>query len=138
MTIAADQLRRVPLFAGMTDRAFEAVAALAREDRMPAGSVLAVEGAPGESFYLLLEGQVEITRAGEPVARLGAGEFLGEIALVDGRPRTATAVAASDVRAAVIDRAAFSELMERFAAVRNGILVALADRIRADEGAAVD
>jgi CRP-like cAMP-binding protein len=138
MAIAADQLRAVPLFAGMTDRAFEAVSALAREEHLPAGSVLATEGQPGDAFYLLLDGDVSITQGGKAVRDLRAGDFLGEIALVDGRARTATATATSDLRVATIECAAFTDLMERFPAVRHGILVALTDRIRSDEGQAVD
>jgi CRP-like cAMP-binding protein len=138
MTVAADQLRRVPLFAGMTDRAFDAVAALAEEQELPEGHLLAKEGEAGEAFYLLLAGQVEITRGGAHVRDLSAGDFLGEIALVDGRERTATATASTQVRVAAIECEAFNHLMERFPVVRHGILVALTDRIRNDEAAILD
>jgi CRP-like cAMP-binding protein len=138
MSDATEQLRRVPLFAGLTDRSFDAVSDLAQEQELPQGHVLAAEGEPGDAFYLLLDGQVRISRNGAAVRDLQPGEFLGEIALVDGRARTATATATTPVRVATIGCAAFGDLMERFPAVRHGILVALADRVRHDEAGSVD
>ena len=62
----------------------------------------------------------------------------GEISLVDGRPRTATATAAGPVNALVIRRPEFLELMDRFGAVRLGVLMALTERVRSDENAPFD
>lgn len=138
MTAAVADLKRVPLFAGMTDRALEAVAGLATELDIPAGDVLIAEGADGDAFYLVIEGAVDVTRGGTPVRRLGAGDFIGEIALVDGRARTATATAVGSVRTLVVRRDAFLELMDRHPAVRLGILMALTDRIRADGAAPLE
>lgn len=133
MTVDLADLRRVPLFAGMTDRAAEAVAGLASEVSFADGDAVIREGEPGESFYLLLSGAVRVTRDGAPVRALAPGDFLGEISLVDGRPRTATATAVGAVRALEIRRPAFLELMDRFSAVRLGVLMALTDRVRTDE-----
>lgn len=127
-----DDLKRVPLFQGMTERAIEAVAVLATELAVADGQAIVAEGEPGDAFYLLVEGQVDVTRRGQPIRRLGAGDFIGEIALVDGRARTATATAVGPVRTLVVLRDAFVELMDRHPAVRLGILMALADRIRSD------
>ena len=133
MTAAVTDLKRVPLFQGMTDRAMEAIADLAREIDFEDGEPLTVEGDDGDAFYMLLDGRVEVTRGGTPVGPLGPGDFIGEISLIDGRPRTATAVAVGHVRALEVGRTEFLELMERHPAVRHGILVALTDRIRSDE-----
>ena len=138
MTVSADRLRVVPLFSGLTDRAFGAVAELAVEQTLPEGSVLAAEGGPGDAFFLVLDGRIAVTRDGTHVRDLGQGDFLGEIALVDRRPRTATATALTQVTVAVIDATAFADLMERHSAVRHGILVALTDRIRSDEASTTD
>ena len=70
---------------------------------------------------------------GATVRDLGPGDFRGEISLIDGRPRSATTVAIGPVDALVIERPAFQELMEKFGAIRLGILMALSDRIRNDE-----
>ena len=131
-TAVIDDLKRVPLFAGMTDRAIEAISALATEQPVADGEAIVVEGDPGDAFYLLVEGQVDVTRRGEAIRRLGTGDFIGEIALVDGRARTATATAVGPVRTLVVHREAFLELRDRHPAVRLGILMALTDRIRSD------
>jgi len=128
-----DHLKTVPLFQGMTDQALEAVAALASEVGIADGTTVTQEGEPGESFYVIVDGHLRISRHGTTIRDLGPGEFLGEISLVDGRPRTATAVAVGPVNAIVIERPAFQELMDRFGAVRLGILMALTERIRDDE-----
>ena len=128
-----DHLKAVPLFQGMTDPALEAVAALANEVTIADGATVTREGDPGDSFFVIVDGQLRISRHGETIRDLGPGDFLGEISLVDGRPRTATAVAVGPVDAIVIERPAFLELMDRFGAVRLGILMALSDRIRHDQ-----
>jgi CRP-like cAMP-binding protein len=133
MTAAIDDLRRVPLFAGMTDRSLEAIVALASEKEFVDGETLTVEGDEGDAFYLLLDGRVDVTRGGVEVRVMERGDFIGEISLVDGRPRTATATALGPVLALVIRRDAFLDLMDRFAAVRLGVMMALTERIRSDE-----
>jgi CRP/FNR family transcriptional regulator, cyclic AMP receptor protein len=133
MTAALDDLRRVPLFSGMTDRALAAVADLATERTFDDGTALTTEGEVGDAFYLVLDGALDITRGGSIVRRLGPGEFIGEISLVDGRPRTATATAAGPVRTLAIACDGFAALMERHPAVRLGIVMALTERVRSDE-----
>ena len=138
MPVARDDLRAVPLFQGMSDRALDAVAGLATEIDIADGTVITAEGEDGDAFYMILEGGVRVSRASAPVGDLGSGDFIGEISLIDGRPRTATAVAVGPVRALVVRRAEFLELMERFSAVRLGVMMALADRIRSDERTVAD
>jgi CRP-like cAMP-binding protein len=133
MAASIDDLRGVPLFGGMTDRALQSIADLASDFEAGAGSALTTEGEPGEAFYLITEGRLEVSRGGATISTLGAGDFIGEISLLDGRPRTATAVTLGPVRGLVIRRAAFTELMDRFPPVRLGILMALTERIRRDE-----
>jgi CRP/FNR family transcriptional regulator, cyclic AMP receptor protein len=133
MTAAVTDLRRVPLFQGMTDRALEEVAALAHEIQIEGGQPLTTEGDDGDAFFLLLDGEVEITRGGGTIGHLAPGDFMGEISLIDGRPRTATATAVGPVRALEVCRPEFLDLMDRHPAVRLGILIALTDRIRSDE-----
>ena len=131
-TTVVDDLKRVPLFQGMSDRAIVSVADLATEVATVDGQAIVTEGEAGDAFYMLVEGLVDVTRRGEPIRRLSAGDFIGEIALVDGRARTATATAVGPGRMLVVRREAFLELMDRHPAVRLGILMALTDRIRRD------
>src|SRR5262245_43926044 len=128
----AAALRGVPLFEGMTDRAIEHVASIARTVEFGAGTELMHEGDAGDAFYIVIDGALAISKAGRTLTRLGAGDFLGEIALVDGRPRTATATALEAVRALVIDRPAFLGLVDDSGPVRLGVLMALTERIRRD------
>ena len=133
MDSVVDQLRVVPLFQGMTDRALEAIAGLAEEVAFADAEAVTREGEAGDAFYVLVDGQLQVSRDGSPIRTLGPGDFLGEISLIDGRPRSATATAVGPVKALVVRRPAFLELMDRFGAVRLGIVMALTDRIRHDE-----
>jgi CRP/FNR family transcriptional regulator, cyclic AMP receptor protein len=134
MSPIVERLRNVPLFQGMTDHALEAVADLATEIEFEDGQAVTREGEEGDSFYVLVDGQVNISRNGHSVRDLGPGDFLGEISLIDGRPRTATATAVGPVKALVVRRPAFTSLIDHFGAVRHGVLMALTERIRSDEG----
>ena len=138
MSDVVAHLREVPLFQGMTENAIEAVAGLAREIRFEPGAAVMREGEPGDAFFVLVDGSVTVSRNGATITRLGPGEFLGEISLLDGKPRTATAVADEPIKALVVRRPAFLELMETYGAVRLGILMALTDRIRRDATASTD
>jgi CRP/FNR family cyclic AMP-dependent transcriptional regulator len=133
MDAIVEQLKAVPLFQGMTDSALEAVAALAREVEFADGQTVTREGEEGDSFFVLVDGRLQVSRNGRTIRELGPGDFLGEISLIDGRPRSATTVATGPVKALVVQRPAFLELMDRFGAVRLGILMALTDRIRSDD-----
>jgi CRP-like cAMP-binding protein len=83
-------------------------------------------------------GHLEISQGGRPIVQLGPGDFLGEISLVDGRPRTATATARGPVEVLCIRRPAFQELMDAHGAVRHGVLMALTERIRHDASTSRD
>ncbi len=131
MTTDAAALRAIPLFQGMTDSSIEAIASFTREVAYPDGATLVRQGEAGDSLILIRSGSAGVERDGRPVRTLGAGDFLGEIALVDGSPRTATVVALEDIRALVIDRAGFARLMDDFPSVRYGLVSALSQRLRA-------
>jgi CRP-like cAMP-binding protein len=128
-----EQLKRVPLFSRLAGRELERLAMLADEIDVPAGQLLTREGASGHEFFIVIDGAVEIERQGERVATLRAGDFLGEIALIDGRPRTATARAVGPTRLLVVGHAAFHDLLEQFPEVARSVLSALAERVRHNE-----
>jgi len=117
----------------MTDGAIEAVAGLASEVEFPDGHTVIREGDAGDAFYIVVDGRLRISRNGSSVADLGPGDFLGEISLIDGRARTATATTQGPVKALVVQRPAFLTLIDDFGAARLGILMALTERIRRDE-----
>lgn len=130
MTVVADALRTVPLFSGMTDRSIDAVLELVRDVSFAPGEPLTEQGAPGDTFLVLLDGTAGVTQGGRHVRDLGPGDFLGEISLIDGGPRTATVVATSPIRALAIDHEAFTTLLERHPSVRLEILMAVTARLR--------
>jgi CRP-like cAMP-binding protein len=104
-------LRGVPLFADLDARSLDAVGVLAREIERPAGTVLVREGEPGDEFYVLVSGTIRVERAGGTGRSISAGGFLGEIALLEGPSRTATATCVEDCRLLVIQRHEFDRLL---------------------------
>jgi CRP-like cAMP-binding protein len=124
-------LSRVPLFAQLDGAGLEHVARLADEVDVEGGTVLMTEGRSGHEFFVIVDGAVRVERAGRTLAELGAGDFLGEVALVDGGPRTATATATEPSRLLVLGHREFSSLVEEHPDVRRCVLLALADRVRA-------
>jgi CRP/FNR family cyclic AMP-dependent transcriptional regulator len=135
MPVTADLLRLVPLFAGMSDRSFEAIAGVASGVRFSAGDEMLRQGDPGTAFYIIVGGRARVDRDGATLRELGPGDFLGEIALVDGSPRTATVTALDPIDALTVKRADFLDLLERLPVFRLEILNALTQRIRATGGA---
>ncbi len=130
MTSRSDVLRAVPLFEGMTDRSVDEIAALAAETDYPAGAILVREGDPGDTFIVIVDGRATVDRGGEPIAEMSGGDFLGEISLIDHRPRSATVIAVEPIHALVVRCDGFDRLMNDYPAVRLGILTALTRRLR--------
>jgi CRP/FNR family transcriptional regulator, cyclic AMP receptor protein len=135
MPVTADLLRLVPMFAGMTDPSFEAIASVASEVTFAAGEDLVRQGEAGTAFYIIVAGRARVSRDGATLRELGPGDFLGEIALVDGRPRTATVAAIEVIYALTVTREDFLDLLERLPVFRLEILNALTQRIRSTGGA---
>jgi CRP-like cAMP-binding protein len=134
MPVSADLLRLVPLFRGMTDRSFEAIASLASEADYGAGDELVRQGTPGHEFIIIVSGRARVERDGKKVRELGPGDFLGEISLVDGSPRTATVTALDPIHAVTVQREGFLDLIDRIPVFRLEVLNALTERIRATAG----
>src|SRR4249920_458746 len=127
----------VPLFAGFNRREIEAVGRLMDEVDVKAGRVLMREGASGREFFIVVSGNVRVERKGRKVNELGAGDFLGEIALIDGGPRTATAIAAEPCRLLVLGVGGFRTLVSKYPTVQGKIMKALAVRLREAQPRAV-
>jgi CRP/FNR family transcriptional regulator, cyclic AMP receptor protein len=130
MATNTEALRAIPLFSGMSDRSIEIIAAIVRDANFPPGANLVKEGEPGESFMIIREGTATVDQGGRMLRELGAGDFLGEIALIDGGPRTASVRAMGPVTALVIDRAGFQRLMSEFPVIRFDLVSALTQRLR--------
>jgi CRP-like cAMP-binding protein len=125
-------LARVPLFADLSSRDLRRVAGLAEETWFNAGRVIVEEGQPGSSFYVILDGEARVTkgRSGRVLSRLKPGDHFGEMALLDGQPRSATVIAETSLDAIRIKRAAFRELLKKEPEVGLRIMAGLASRVR--------
>jgi CRP-like cAMP-binding protein len=125
-----DPLRKVPLFSGVSRRHLDLIARLADEVRWEAGKVLARQGERGLEFLLIVDGSARVERDGRIIARLGAGDFFGEMSLIDGKPRTATVIADTPVVLLVIHRRSFDYLLDDVPRIQKRVLVTLCERLR--------
>jgi len=123
-------LGRVPLFSGLDQVSLAQIAKLADEIDLPAGKQLLQQGDYPHEFFLIVDGSVRIDRDGEQINMLGPGDFLGEIALLDGGQRSATATAVTPVSLLILARREFNSLLNEFPDIRSSVLTALAQRVR--------
>jgi CRP/FNR family cyclic AMP-dependent transcriptional regulator len=126
----AELIKRVPLFADLDGKELTEVAGFFKERDFVAGETLIGEDAGPSRFFVIGEGTVLVSAHGEDRARLGRGDFFGEIALVDGGVRTATVTAERDVKVYTLTLWEFRPLVEQNSAIAWKLLEALAKRIR--------
>ena len=131
-------LSRVPLLRDLTREELDRLAARTRRERFPAETAIVEIGDPGRSLYLVVEGQVRVVypsaNADFELARLGPGEFFGEMALLNDKPRSATVRALTEVDALVLDKEDFRRVVGETPGMALHLLAALSVRIRnADE-----
>jgi CRP/FNR family cyclic AMP-dependent transcriptional regulator len=136
-------IRDVPLLARLPEEDLRALAAQGAVRSFPAGHTIFREGDPGDALYVVIEGQVRIavlSPDGEEatVAMLGPGEFVGDLALLDGRPRSASALAFEAARALVVTRADFARWLSERPAAALALLEALSLRVRRTDEALAD
>ena len=122
-------LATVPLFNGLSKKQLREVSSLATRLDEPAGTHLTSEGRVGNEFIIVLEGEIEIRRGDDVVATRGAGSYVGEIALLDNRPRTATVVAKTPVVIEVIGRREFRTLLADAPELQQEIMSTMAQRL---------
>jgi CRP-like cAMP-binding protein len=130
MDAKLELLSRVPLFSKLDRSSLERVARLVDEIDLPADKRLLHEGELPYEFFLIVDGQVRIDRDGQQVNVLGPGDFFGEIALLDGGRRTATATTLTPVHLLVLGTREFHSLLVEHPDIREAVLGALAERVR--------
>jgi CRP-like cAMP-binding protein len=130
------QLAKVPLFSGCSNRELQLIARVVKDVSHPAGTTIAREGEPGVGLFVIVEGQAEVTIGGKRKAKLGPGDFFGEIALLDGGPRTATVTTLTDVKLLGLTEWVFRGLMQEHPAIAVKTLQQMAGRLRSATKAA--
>jgi uncharacterized membrane protein len=135
MSADPDILAGVPLFQLLDDDERAALAAKVDAITAPEGKTLFNYGDPGDSLYIVREGEVEIffkNDTGDRIVleRPGPGDFFGELSLIDGGPRTATAVVTKDLQAVLVDRADLEALLKQHPAAAMDLLTATGRRLR--------
>jgi CRP-like cAMP-binding protein len=125
-------LHAVPLFASCSKAELQRLATLADELDLGEGATLIREGERGREFLVIVDGTVSVTKRGKKIRDLGAGAFIGEIALISDVPRTATVTATSPVRLIVVTDRAFRGLIEEMPSIATKVLQSLGERLHAD------
>ena len=123
-------LKRVPLFERCSRRELAEIASLADEIELPTGRKLTTEGARGKEFVVIVQGAAEVRRRGRKINDLRTGDFLGEIALITGEPRTATVTTTKPSRVLVITAQSFRMLLRDVPSLQLKLLDALAERVQ--------
>jgi CRP-like cAMP-binding protein len=122
-------IKKVPLFSRLSKKGLAEVAHIADELDLPKGKVMAEEGDRGREFFVLLQGEADVTKGDTSINTMHEGDFFGEIALVTKMPRTATVTATTDVRVLVITERDFGSLLKHSEDVGLSVAEALAERI---------
>lgn len=126
-------LSRVPLFSACSKTNIARIARLVDEIDLPAGRALTQQGRVGDEFFIIVDGTVRVERDGRRIDTLGPGDFLGEISLIDHRPRTATATCETPCRVLVLAHREFHTLLADAPGIATAVLKSLAERLRALE-----
>jgi len=128
-----DQLRKVPLFEGISNADLQRIAESAKERRFEAGAPIVSAGEPGHGFYLIINGRVEVTRGDRTIATLGPGDYFGELALIREMPRNATVVAKDPTTCLALARWDFKGIVVANPSIAIRLLETVASRIQDDE-----
>ena len=127
-------LAQVPLFDGLSRRHLKRIAGCARARRFESGSLIVGRGRPGGTFYVILDGEAAVDLPSGRSKKLRAGDYFGEMALLDGAPRSADVRATTETLTMEIGRTAFGRLLKQEPQIPLALLQTLAARVRHLEG----
>ena len=125
-----ERLSRVPIFSGCSKRDLQTIAKAVRPVGHTAGSVVATEGEPGAGLFVIDQGEADVTIGGRKLNHLGPGDFFGEMALLDGGPRTATVTATTDLSLFALTAWVYRGLLAEHPSIALRTLEAMAARLR--------
>lgn len=135
MTDYLDHLKKVPFFSGLNRHELEQVAQLSTELNISAGTQLITEGSAAREFFVIVEGEAEVTHEGKHVATVGEGAIQGELSLLLNRPRAAAVRAKTDMVILDIDRRSFNALLDEIPMIARKMLPVVAERLAANAAA---
>ena len=125
-----DHLASVPLFSACSKKELQAVSRATDEISLPAGKTLCEQGAIGREAFVIVSGSAEVRRNKRKVATIGAGSCVGELALLDHKPRTATVIAATDLTVLVIGAREFAGIVDEIPSIAHKLMKSLAIKVR--------
>ncbi len=131
-----EALRQAPLFAGLSKKELGQIARGADDLDLEPGHVLCREGGLAREFFVIVDGTVDVTQGGKPVATRESGDFVGEIGLITHSKRTATVTAATPVRCFVLTSGEFRRVLDDNPGIQRKVMQALAERVARLESAA--
>jgi len=123
-------LHHVPLFASCSKKDLARIVKVADEVSFKAGKVLIEQGQPGREAFVILKGKASVRRSGKKLASIGAGAMVGELALLDHGPRTATVTCDTDCDVLVISQSHFHGVLTDVPVLAHKLLSTLASRVR--------
>ena len=123
-------LSTIWLFSTVSARDLKTIRRATEEVTVPAGRVLCEEGTIGREFFLIVDGKAAVRRNGRKIATLEAGQYFGELALLDRRPRSATVVSETEMRLLVLGQRQFNGVLDAVPALSRKLLAAMATRLR--------
>jgi CRP-like cAMP-binding protein len=127
-------IARVPIFASCTPDEVSAIADVAQDSFFQPGQIIVTQGTPGQAFYMILKGRVEVLRDGVSLGGFGPGDLFGEMSLLDQAPRSATIRAIDEVECLMLSSWDFRALLDRHPSIAIKLLEVLSRRLRvADE-----
>ncbi len=130
----AEVLARVPLFSACTPDQIAQIAALVQPSAYAPDQIIVTQGSPGQAFYVIVSGRVEIVRDRKSLGALGAGDFFGEMSLLDQAPRSATIRALEPTECLMLSSWDFKSMLDRSPGIAGKLLEVLSRRLRfADE-----
>jgi CRP/FNR family transcriptional regulator, cyclic AMP receptor protein len=130
-----ESLRGVPLFSGMSERDLRKVMEIAKVVVHSSGQLVVGEDNTAVGFHLILEGTADASVGGEVVGTIAAGDYFGEISLIDGKPRSATVTATSELKTLVVPSWSFNRMLDQHPEMMRTLLIELCARLRKVEAA---
>jgi CRP-like cAMP-binding protein len=134
--VKVEALKRAPLFEGLSKKELALLASVTDDLAVQPGTVLCREGRTGSEFFVIVDGDADVTQGGKRIATLSGGEFVGEIALLTSAKRTATVTATTPLRCFVLTRSAFRRVVADNPTVQVKVMKSLGDRVARDDASA--